>query len=126
MQCSNSSLMIGNVTAQPTSGGCSVSSCSYAGYVNGTIATSLSSGLQPTCPGPHQFPPLTALPTAANHGSYSPSPAPGPGEAGGAIPGSLPGGSNVSPANGPAGSVSQGSSMNRPCCVLLFVLSLVL
>ncbi|TVU12129.1 hypothetical protein EJB05_45756 [Eragrostis curvula] len=96
MQCSNSSLMLGNVTAQPTSGGCSVSSCDYAGSVNGTISTSLSSGLQPTCPGPHQFPPLTALPTAANHGSYSPSPAPGPAEAGGAIPGSsLPGGQHL-------------------------------
>ncbi|KAL5661334.1 hypothetical protein ACJX0J_028459, partial [Zea mays] len=50
MQCSNSSLILGNVTAQPTTGGCSVSSCNYDGYVNGTIATSLSSGLQPMCP----------------------------------------------------------------------------
>ncbi|GJN29334.1 hypothetical protein PR202_gb17553 [Eleusine coracana subsp. coracana] len=107
MLCSNSSLMLGNVTAQATSGGCSVSSCNYGGYVNGTIATTLSSGLQPTCPGPHQFPPLTELPTAANHGSYSPAPAPGPGEAGGSIPGSsFPGGSNVSPSNAPSGSVS--------------------
>ncbi|KAG8077076.1 hypothetical protein GUJ93_ZPchr0006g44861 [Zizania palustris] len=40
MQCPNSSLMLGNVTAQSTSGGCSVSSCSYVGFVNGTIATS--------------------------------------------------------------------------------------
>ncbi|XP_062233338.1 lysM domain-containing GPI-anchored protein LYP6 isoform X2 [Phragmites australis] len=39
MQCTNSNLMLGNVTAQPTSGGCSVSSCSYGGCVNGTIAT---------------------------------------------------------------------------------------
>ncbi|XP_062228396.1 lysM domain-containing GPI-anchored protein LYP6-like [Phragmites australis] len=126
MQCSNSSLMLGNMTAQPTSGGCSVSSCSYGGYVNGTIATSLSSGLQPTCPGPHKFPPLMELPTAPNHGPFSPSPAPGPGEAGGAIPGSLPGGSNVSPANGPARSVSQVSLMNQPHCILLFILFLVL
>jgi hypothetical protein len=67
MQCPNSSLVLGNVTAQPTSGGCSVSSCSYAGLVNGTIATSLSSGLQATCPGPHQFPPLMEPSTAASH-----------------------------------------------------------
>ncbi|CAO1947736.1 unnamed protein product [Urochloa humidicola] len=122
MQCPNSNLILGNVTAQPTSGGCSVSSCNYGGYVNGTIATLLSSGLQPTCPGPHQFPPLTALPTAAIHGSYSPAPAPGPGEAGGIIPG----GSNVSPANGPAGSTSRAPVMNQPCRILLFILCMVL
>ncbi|KAK3131900.1 hypothetical protein QOZ80_6AG0513140 [Eleusine coracana subsp. coracana] len=127
MLCSNSSLMLGNVTAQATSGGCSISSCNYGGYVNGTIATSLSSGLQPTCPGPHQFPPLTELPTAANHGSYSPAPAPGPGEAGGSIPGSsFPGGSNVSPSNAPSGSVSLSSLINKPCCIFLFILFLVL
>ncbi|KAL6861217.1 hypothetical protein ACP4OV_016917 [Aristida adscensionis] len=123
MQCPNSSLILGNVTAQPSSGGCSVSTCSYTGYVNGTIATSLSSGLQPTCPGPHQSPPLMALPTAANHGAYSPSPAPGPGEQGGAFPGS--GGSSVSPANGPTGSVSQGPLVNQ-FHILLFILSLAL
>ncbi|CAM0149009.1 unnamed protein product [Urochloa decumbens] len=122
MQCPNSNLILGNMTAQPTSGGCSVSSCNYGGYVNGTIATSLSSGLQPTCPGPHQFPPLTALPTAAIHGSYSPAPAPGPGEAGGIIPG----GSNVSPANGPAGSASRAPVMNLPRRILLSILCMVL
>lgn len=127
LQCPNSNLMIGNVTAQPTSGGCSVSSCNYAGIVNGTITTSLSSGLQPTCPGPHQFPPLMEPPTAANHESYlPPSPAPGPGEAGGAIPGSsVPGGSSVSPANDP-GSVSQAPSMNQMHQIHLLILSLVL
>ncbi|KAG2610267.1 lysM domain-containing GPI-anchored protein LYP6-like [Panicum virgatum] len=123
MQCPNSNLILGNVTAQPTSGGCSVSSCNYGGYVNGTIATSLSSGLQPTCPGPHQFPPLTALPTAANHVSYSPAAAPGPGEAGGAITG----GSNAFPANGPGGSPSQAPAMNQPCLILLLsILCMVL
>ncbi|CAN6214640.1 unnamed protein product [Urochloa humidicola] len=122
MQCPNSNLILGNVTAQPTSGGCSVSSCNYGGYVNGTIATSLSSGLQPTCPGPHQFPPLTALPTATIHGSYSPAPAPGPGEAGGIIPG----GSNVSPANGPAGSASRAPAMNQPRRILLSILCMAL
>ena len=37
MQCSNSSMMLGNFTLQMTSAGCSVTSCSYGGYVNGTI-----------------------------------------------------------------------------------------
>ncbi|CAM0913866.1 unnamed protein product [Alopecurus aequalis] len=98
MQCSNSSLMLGNVTAQPTSGGCGVSSCSYGGFVNGSIVTSLSSGLQPTCPGPHQSPPLMEPSTAASHASFlPPAPAPEPGEAGGAVPGSSePGGSTPS------------------------------
>ncbi|KQK19057.1 hypothetical protein BRADI_1g46200v3 [Brachypodium distachyon] len=92
MQCPNSNLMLGNVTAQSTTSGCSVSSCNYAGLVNGSIATSLSSGLQPTCPG---------LPTASSHESYlPPSPSPEPAEAGGAVPGSSPGGSNTSPAGG--------------------------
>ncbi|KAL5199936.1 hypothetical protein ABZP36_021139 [Zizania latifolia] len=124
MQCPNSSLMLGNVTAQSTSGGCSVSSCSYAGFVNGTIATSLSSGLQPTCPGPHQFPPLMETPTAASHGSYlTPSPAPGPGEAGGHILGS---GSNISRANGPSESVSQAPLANHPHQIFFLILSLAL
>lgn len=39
MQCSNSSMMLGNFTLQMTSAGCSVTSCSYGGYVNGTILT---------------------------------------------------------------------------------------
>ncbi|BAF19019.1 Os06g0208800, partial [Oryza sativa Japonica Group] len=126
MQCPNSNLMLGNVTAQSTSGGCNVSSCSYAGLVNGTIATSLSSGLQPTCPGPHQFPPLRATPIAVNQGSYlAPSPAPGAGEAGGDIPG-FPGSSNVSPANGPSGSVSQAASVNRPHQIVALILSVAL
>lgn len=120
MQCSNSSLMLGNVTAQTTSGGCSVSSCSYGGLVNGSIVTSLSSGLQPTCPGPHQSPPLMEPSTAASHGSFlAPSPAPGPGEAGSAVPGSSePGGSTNS-----AGSLSQAPSVHQ---LTILILSLVL
>ena len=73
--------------------------------------------------GPHQFPPLTALPTAANHVSYSPAAAPGPGEAGGAITG----GSNAFPANGPGRSPSQAPAMNQPCLILLLsILCMVL
>lgn len=37
MQCSNSSMMLGNFTLLMTSAGCSVTSCSYGGYANGTI-----------------------------------------------------------------------------------------
>lgn len=109
MQCSNSSLMLGNVTTQPTSGGCGVSSCNYAGFVNGSITTSLSSGLQPTCPGPHQVPPLMEPSTAAIHDSYlAPSPSPGPGEAGGDVPGSSdPGASSHSLAGSLSPSVHQ-------------------
>ncbi|MQL74707.1 hypothetical protein Taro_007073, partial [Colocasia esculenta] len=51
MQCRNSDLMLGNVTSQLTSAGCSVSSCTYGGFVNGTIITTLSNSLQPKCPG---------------------------------------------------------------------------
>lgn len=39
MQCRNSNLMLGNVTMQQTSGGCNVTTCSYGGFVNGTIIT---------------------------------------------------------------------------------------
>ncbi|KAH7679398.1 LysM domain-containing protein [Dioscorea alata] len=51
MQCRNSNLMLGNVTSQQTSAGCNVTSCTYGGFVNGTILTVLSTALQPRCPG---------------------------------------------------------------------------
>ncbi|RCV39934.1 hypothetical protein SETIT_9G011000v2 [Setaria italica] len=40
MQCPNSNVMLSNVSTHPTSAGCNVSSCSYGGFVNGTITTS--------------------------------------------------------------------------------------
>lgn len=40
MQCPSSNVMLGNVSTHPTSAGCNVSSCSYGGFVNGTITTS--------------------------------------------------------------------------------------
>lgn len=43
MQCKNSNLMLGNVTAQQSSAGCNVTSCSYGGFVNGTILTMYAS-----------------------------------------------------------------------------------
>jgi hypothetical protein len=39
MQCSNSSMMLGNFTLVMTGAGCSVTSCDYGGYANGTIIT---------------------------------------------------------------------------------------
>lgn len=47
MQCRNSNLVLGNFSAQPSSAGCSVSSCSYSGFVNGTIMTTWVDRLHP-------------------------------------------------------------------------------
>lgn len=77
MQCRSSNLMVGNATVQQTSAGCNVTSCSYGGYVNGTIISSLSASLQPRCPGAQQFPPLIAPPSSIIHDSmFAPSPSP--------------------------------------------------
>ncbi|GMH21839.1 hypothetical protein Nepgr_023682 [Nepenthes gracilis] len=113
MQCQNSNLMLGNVTMQQSSAGCNVTSCSYSGFANGTIMTTLSTSLQPRCPGPQQFPPVIPPPsTVTKESMYSPSPAPsqsgGPGTSlpgSGVVPssGSLPG---FTPANGPTASIS--------------------
>ncbi|XP_038978388.1 lysM domain-containing GPI-anchored protein 1-like [Phoenix dactylifera] len=114
MQCRNSNLMLGNVTAQPTSAGCNVTSCSYGGFENGTIMTMLTTSLQPRCPGQHQFPPIILPPSALIRNAFlAPSPSPVQSQPGGAlttpkssVPGTftLPGGS---PANGPSGSMSE-------------------
>ncbi|KAF6172733.1 hypothetical protein GIB67_000791 [Kingdonia uniflora] len=109
MQCQNSNLMLGNVTTQPSAAGCNVTSCTYGGFVNGTIVTTLSTTLQPRCPGEHQFPPLVAPPSFADRGSlFGPSPAPSQSQGGSpttpkskVVPGS-----GFPPANGPSGSTS--------------------
>ncbi|KAF8779932.1 hypothetical protein HU200_002202 [Digitaria exilis] len=133
MQCPNSNVMLGNVSIHPTSAGCNVSSCSYGGFVNGTITTSLSAGLQPRCPGPHQFPALTDPPTTVIHDStyLPPLSAPGPAEAGGVMPEPGSAGSpvqggpfalpKVSTAKGPAGSVSEAPSMDKSRQILPFL-----
>ncbi|XP_020582886.1 lysM domain-containing GPI-anchored protein 1-like [Phalaenopsis equestris] len=120
MQCRGSNLMLGNVTAQPTTAGCNVTSCSYGGFVNGTILTTLSTSLQPRCPGPPQLPQLVPPPTFVSPDSFlGPSPSPFPSQPGGAMPTPktpFPGTSNlpaVSPAGGPAGSTSQASPLKR-------------
>jgi hypothetical protein len=38
-QCSDSNVLLGNASTHATSAGCNVSSCSYGGFVNGTIET---------------------------------------------------------------------------------------
>ncbi|CAA7400889.1 unnamed protein product [Spirodela intermedia] len=122
MQCRNSNLMLGNVTSQPTSAGCNVTSCTYGGLVNGSIVTSLTTSLQPRCPGPREFPAFIPLPSALPHGSLL-APSPSPPHAGAAdviappkssVPATvaLPGGS---PSNsGPAGSISGDQTAAAP------------
>nr|GMC55441.1 lysM domain-containing GPI-anchored protein 1-like [Ipomoea batatas] len=123
MQCKNSNLMLGNVTVQQTSGGCNVTSCDYGGFVNNTIVTVLSSSLQPRCPGPQQFPPLTAPSSVGRDVLFSPAPAPF--EAGGAPTsrGSIiafppsnggPGGIALPPKNAPAGGSSSACTLLSP------------
>ncbi|VAI33015.1 unnamed protein product [Triticum turgidum subsp. durum] len=83
MQCGNSSMMLGNFTLVMTGAGCSVTSCGYGGYANGTILTTLTRALKPLCPVPHQFPPLIPPPTSSFFETYlGPSPAPKPSEGG--------------------------------------------
>ncbi|KAK3159214.1 hypothetical protein QOZ80_2AG0147280 [Eleusine coracana subsp. coracana] len=141
---SDHGLIVANGTYALTAGNCVQCSCgpnslnlycTYRGFVNGTITASLDTGLQPRCPGPHQFPALTNPPTTVNHDStyLPPLSAPAPAEAGGVIPApdsSVQGGSftlpKVSTANGPAGSVSEAPSTKKPRPMLfLFILCLV-
>lgn len=120
MQCRGSNLMLGNVTSQSTSAGCNVTSCSYDGFVNGTILTRLSTSLQPRCPGPQQFPSVVPPPISLRPDTLmAPGPSPVRSQPGGAVlapktsfPGtfSLPG---TSPASGPAGSTSHAAALNR-------------
>ncbi|KAK9713880.1 hypothetical protein RND81_06G056800 [Saponaria officinalis] len=116
MQCRGSNLMLGNVTMQQSSAGCNVTSCSYDGFVNGTILTTLSASLQPRCPGPPQFPTVFPPPTTATRESiYAPASAPSPsqseGPGGSGLPGSIVGLPPLGsfPASGP-GSMSSGSA----------------
>ncbi|XP_057444873.1 lysM domain-containing GPI-anchored protein 1-like [Lotus japonicus] len=115
MQCKNSNLMLGNVTAQQSSAGCNVSSCSYDGLVNGTIATTLSASLQPRCPGLQEFPPLVAPPTSVEKDpTFASGPAPSPQSHGSGLPSpkssGMPGLPGFSPANGPVSGISSGAS----------------
>ncbi|BFG19099.1 hypothetical protein CerSpe_053730 [Prunus speciosa] len=139
MQCRNSNLMVGNVTVQQSGGGCNVTSCNYGGFVNGSIITTLSTSLQPRCPGEQKFPPLIAPPTSAiRDTTFAPSPAPQSDGAGGTgtpkssslVPSTtsmLPG---LAPIGGPAGSASGSASdacslinplANFPTAVLLLL-----
>ncbi|KAF3445666.1 hypothetical protein FNV43_RR10842 [Rhamnella rubrinervis] len=117
MQCKNSNLMVGNITAQQSGGGCNVSSCNYGGFVNGTIMTTLSTSLQPRCPGVQRFPPLIAPPTSVSRESiFAPAPSPESVTGGATTPrsplvpttaGSLPG---LPPASGPSSGIGSGGA----------------
>ncbi|KAJ6352762.1 hypothetical protein OIU76_001891 [Salix suchowensis] len=125
MQCRNSNLMLGNVTWQQSSAGCKVTSCSYGGYVNKTIVTTLSTSLQPRCPALQQFPPMVAPPTTVIRDSYF-APAPAPQSDGsststpktGVVPttGSIP---VLPPASGPSGSISASFSANPSSTLII-------
>ncbi|KAG8389752.1 hypothetical protein BUALT_Bualt01G0011300 [Buddleja alternifolia] len=124
MQCRNSNLMVGNFSTQQTGGGCNVTTCSYSGFVNGSIASTLTTSLQPRCPGSQQFPTLIAPPTVVPDSIFSP--APSPSESGG-IPTRNPRSSVVPssgavlglpPASGPAGSASGVSGSSGACSLM--------
>ncbi|KAJ0492496.1 putative LysM domain-containing protein [Helianthus annuus] len=146
MQCKRSNLMLGNVTIQQSSAGCNVTSCDYGGFVNGTIITTLSSSLQPRCPGPQQVPPLIAPPIVVSPDMVSapptpaspdmvPAPAPSPFQIGGAPISGLPGqvvpstsSSLVFPpsANGPSGTSSRACILVNPLSSFSVAMVLVL
>ncbi|CAL5088060.1 unnamed protein product [Urochloa decumbens] len=119
MQCSNSNMMLGNFTLQMTSAGCSVTSCSYGGFVNGTILTTLTTSLKPQCPGPHQFPPLMPPPTSSFFETYlGPSPTPMPSEGGGGIGPQMAG---MAPTSSPPASSGPAPARRRAGDVLALV-----
>ncbi|ESQ27357.1 hypothetical protein EUTSA_v10018607mg [Eutrema salsugineum] len=142
MQCRNSKFMLGNITSQQSSAGCKLTTCSYNGFANGTILTTLSMSLQPRCPGPQQLAPLLAPPdTVPKELMYAPSPSPSPtptpspesdGVVGGGSIAASPRGSTVSssssipgnPANGPAGSISIASSSLSYFSFVAFLISI--
>lgn len=115
MQCRNSKLTLGNVTTQPSSGGCKVTSCSYNGFVNGVIWMTLSTSLQPRCPAAQQFPPVIEHPAAS---ALPPSPSP-EAHSGGVAPATAHRSSALSPSQsipgittaGPSGSTSHANSL---------------
>ncbi|KAL5558392.1 hypothetical protein UlMin_034603 [Ulmus minor] len=118
MQCKSSNLMVGNYSAQQSSAGCNVTSCNYGGFVNGSIITTLSTSLQPRCPGPQKLPPLIAPPTSVIRDSvFAPAPSPESVLAGAPksllVPstttGSLPG---MAPFGSPLGGASDACSLN--------------
>ncbi|KAF2620643.1 hypothetical protein F2Q68_00041006 [Brassica cretica] len=132
MQCTNSNLMLGNITVQQSNAGCNVTTCDYNGFANGTILTMLSRSLQPRCPGPQQFAPLLAPPdTVPKDLMYAPAPSPdydGPGSIA-ASPGSSvipPGGGSFpgNPANGPAGSISTATVYSFSYFFIMFLISI--
>ncbi|KAE8694760.1 LysM domain-containing GPI-anchored protein 2 [Hibiscus syriacus] len=123
LQCKSSNLKLGNVTVQQSSAGCNVTSCAYGGYANGTIIASLSSSLEPRCPGPQQFPTLVAPPTYVPDSAFAPAPSPQSDGSTTTVPktstvpstGSLPG---FGPAGAPLGSMSEASTLVNSVSIL--------
>ncbi|CAN8270702.1 unnamed protein product [Cochlearia groenlandica] len=142
MQCRNSKFMLGNITSQETSAGCKLTTCTYNGFANGTILTTLSMSLQPRCPGPLQLTPLLPPPdTVPKEPMYPPSPSPSPspseesdsGVVSGisSVPAASPRASTVAssnsipgnPANGPGGSISTATCPSSYYSVLMYIAS---
>lgn len=128
MQCKKSILMIGNTTTQPTSGGCNVTTCSYSGFLNGTILTSLFTSLQPQCPGLQVMPNFTGPPSTTTSIGMAPSPSPSPSPGVLRLPQS-PSGiisspiiTGFAPANGPTGSSSSAPESLRWVSIASFLL----
>jgi len=123
MQCKKSNFMIGNTTIQPTSGGCNVTTCSYSGFLNGTILTSLVTSLQPQCPGIQVMPNFTGPPSTSTSVAMAPSPgvlslpkSPSGGTSSSIITGGF------APANGPTGSSSSAPKLFRWVSIESFLL----
>ncbi|KFK42152.1 hypothetical protein AALP_AA2G218000 [Arabis alpina] len=144
MQCRNSKFMLGNITSQQSSAGCKLTTCSYNGFADGTILTTLSRSLQPRCPGPQQLAPLIAPPdTVPKELMYAPSPSPTSSSpspslefdgvvGGGSIVAAAPRGFTVpssssipgNPANGPGGSISMASCSSSYYSFIVFLISI--
>ncbi|XP_010416717.1 PREDICTED: lysM domain-containing GPI-anchored protein 2 isoform X2 [Camelina sativa] len=144
MRCRNSNFMLGNISSQQSSSGCKLTTCSYNGFVSGTILTTLSMSLQPRCPGPQQLAPLIAPPDSVpKELMYLPSPSPSPSPppdsdddvVGGGIitaPAASPRGLTVpssssipgNPANGPGGSISVASCPSSYYSFIAFLISI--
>uniref|UniRef100_A0A0D6R722 LysM domain-containing protein n=1 Tax=Araucaria cunninghamii TaxID=56994 RepID=A0A0D6R722_ARACU len=119
MQCKNSILMVGNTTTQPTPGGCNVTTCSYNGFLNGTILTSLYNALQPRCPGVHVMPNFTRPSSTMISIAPSPGVASSPKSPSHVTSSPIIGG--FAPANGPTGSSSSAPELLRWVSITSFL-----
>ncbi|CAN6479972.1 unnamed protein product [Victoria cruziana] len=124
-----SNLTVGSIAARLTSTGCNVTSCAYGGFVNGSVLITLSTSLQPRCPGNRSSLSLLPLPSSLHVPAIEPS-AP-PSQAGDATfapaaPSSSPSATEtlpvVIPAVSPSGTRSDTSSVTHSTGVSSMVL----